>query len=214
MTIAFDADDVLVDHTPAINEWHNREYGTNHTIDDYTQFELWGVWGCSREEAIGKVMLFMDSDDGRYMPAAPGAQDAVKYLGQLDDLVVITGRREEFRESTNELLKTHFSNAFNGIYLSNNYASNNKPDIRKWKIAKQHGADIIIEDKLIEAEECAEYGMLVLLMDKPWNQTEELPDNIVRVQNWGEAIERINEHYETKALAQLEDIKHYREKST
>jgi uncharacterized HAD superfamily protein len=55
----------------------------------------------------------------------------------------------------------------------------------------------MIDDTLSNARDCAETGIRVLLMDRPWNQvgadsTElALPAGVERVRGWEEVVERV-----------------------
>ncbi len=51
--------------------------------------------------------------------------------------------------------------------------------------------DLIVEDSLTHAIECAKRGIKVILFDKPWNQAS-LAENITRVKDWNEILQRIN----------------------
>ena len=50
--------------------------------------------------------------------------------------------------------------------------------------------ELIIEDSLETAEECASSGLRVLLFDCPWNQNSNLPEGIMRVKSWKEIVEK------------------------
>ena len=58
MIIGVDIDDVILKVNEQMQAWHNREYNTNFRFEDITEYDLWNVWKCSREEAIKRVMTF------------------------------------------------------------------------------------------------------------------------------------------------------------
>jgi uncharacterized HAD superfamily protein len=52
---------------------------------------------------------------------------------------------------------------------------------------------IFIEDSLKNAFEISSHNIPVILLDKPWNQEENLPENIHRVKDWDEILQKIEE---------------------
>lgn len=53
----------------------------------------------------------------------------------------------------------------------------------KWREAKQPG-DVLIDDNLEQCIAWAATGHKALLLDRPWNQAEELSAGVVRCANW------------------------------
>jgi uncharacterized HAD superfamily protein len=51
--------------------------------------------------------------------------------------------------------------------------------------------DVFIEDYLVEARIFAEAGVLTLLFNQPWNQSDALPVNCRRVRDWGTVVDII-----------------------
>ena len=83
------------------------------------------------------------------------------------------------------------------IFLEKDYEIHFSGDIyegRKLKdeICNDLNLDLIIEDSPYYSKNCAEKGIKVLLLDKPWNQNCE-HENIIRVNNWKEVLEKIKE---------------------
>ena len=53
------------------------------------------------------------------------------------------------------------------------------------------GFDLFVEDYLENARDLAALGIQVCLYDQPWNQTDALPDGVVRVRTWEEIEEAV-----------------------
>ncbi len=68
----------------------------------------------------------------------------------------------------------------------------------KVREAKRLKLDLFLEDALDYALPIATTGVPVILFDRPWNQTETLPDNVFRVDDWKQAEAIIKKIIEKK----------------
>ena len=75
------------------------------------------------------------------------------------------------------------------MFFSSNPYCNTKGKT-KGELCKDLNVDLMIEDDPKYAEDCALKGINVLLLDKPWNQNCIEHENIIRVKNWKEILER------------------------
>lgn len=200
MKIGIDLDDVVVDFFPSFLNFYNAEYEKNFRFEDINNYHIWEVGiGENKEEAIALVDEFYDSSWFEKIPVVEGAEKGVEELLRLDKkLKIITSRPLRFREKTNNFFKRYFSDLKLGIYYSSGL---HQQGGTKADICKREGIDIFIEDCLKYAEECAENGVRVLLLDKPWNQ--EGNGKVERVYNWDEILEKINE---SKKEGEKDDI--------
>ena len=53
--------------------------------------------------------------------------------------------------------------------------------------------DIFIEDEPRYCEDLAATGAKVFLIDHPWNREYTTPENIIRVKDWDEILQKIKE---------------------
>lgn len=192
MLIGVDLDDVLADTFSNLIAFHNDNYGPYLTKDKFSSWQLSNVFNITEEEAIKRVLEFDDSCYFEGIKPVDGAVDAVNMLKQSNKLIVITSRLDNLLEKTEKWLEKYFSNTFSKVYHTYHSwmgAANKK---KKVEICLDLKVDYFIEDSLDYARECAEKGVKVLLYDNPWNQCKELPENIIRVQNWKEIVSIIN----------------------
>jgi len=63
---------------------------------------------------------------------------------------------------------------------------------KKSEICKELRIDFLVEDSLEYARECAKNGTKVFLFNAPWNQTDNLPDNIIRINSWNKIIKYLS----------------------
>lgn len=188
MVIGIDFDDVLADTVGQLIEFHNDVYGTTLTRDQFHSPRWWEVWGGTRDQSVKKFFEFKDTSHFKNVQPVEYAIDAIDELSKNHTLVVITSRQIEFVEETNDWIKKHFPNKFKDIFLANHaHWALSGESTTKLEICKKEQVNILIEDNLEYAEECAEEGIQVLLLDTPWNQGK-LPDNVYRVHSWKEIV--------------------------
>jgi len=60
-------------------------------------------------------------------------------------------------------------------------------------LCKERGIKIMIDDNKLFANELAEKGVKVFLLDKPWNKNYDKHKNIIKVKDWKEVIKKIQE---------------------
>lgn len=190
MKIGIDIDDVLVDTVSPLVEFHNLKDGTNHSIGDSEKFGLHTLFKCSEEEGINKVYEFFDSDIFKNLTPFKEAVNVVNLLNESNDLFAITARDGTVKEHTLNWFDEFFKDKFKGIFFTNQFSGNGEIKT-KLEFCNELGVSILIEDRRKYALECAQAGIKVFLMDKPWNQNCEHA-NIIRVKNWGEIMEKLN----------------------
>lgn len=190
--VALDIDDVKADFNHALQSWHNRNYGVNFSREDINVYELWDIWGCAQEEAIRRVHEFYDSKDAKLMGPISGAQRGVYNLSEDFELVSVTSRPLVVERMTREWVANYFPGRISRVFLTNGYSLNGekraKPDI-----CKRTRARVIVEDSAQNAIDCYNVGIGAVLLDAPWNVNVEVPEGVVRVSDWGGAVEAVRE---------------------
>ncbi|KAI8145955.1 hypothetical protein BJV82DRAFT_602866 [Fennellomyces sp. T-0311] len=219
-TVAVDLDQTLAHTLEAMVLWHNEVYNTSFTFADFDTYDFHKVWGGSMEEACVKVREFYDSPHfEQIQPIHDFALEALKMLKKRKfSLVIITSRQQFIAEDTKKFVDKHYPGIFESIYFCNlgltdqeqmEYVS--KP---KSAICQEIGADVLIDDNLEHAVDCAGLDIQVLLYDRKgqyrWNHTKTrkvastltsmsrqlyhnhhhapLPANVTRVSSWKEII--------------------------
>jgi uncharacterized HAD superfamily protein len=194
MKIAIDIDEVLVDFVTNFLRDHNRRRGTALSKEDISSYRMWELWGETKEESDRSFEEFYNSELFRNLEPAKESIWAVNNLSKDHELHIISSRPETIHEFTRSWVQKHFPNCFSGIHFSKKRPVNGK-SLKKAEISAGLGVDLIIEDSLEYAKECAERGIRVLLFDAPWNQSEKLPHRVYRVFSWTEAFNIINTNF-------------------
>ena len=192
MKIGIDVDEVLCDTLAGFIAFHNQVYGSALVHADFTSYEWSSVLGLSFEEASRRVHEFLDHELFTGVAPVSGAVEAVRELGVNHELVVVTSRWDKMIPPTYTWIDAHFKNVFSDIHFSKNaFAMGNNVNTRtKADICEQEGIDLIIEDALEYAKECAIRGIEVFLYDQPWNSGA-LPDGMTRVESWDAVVKKM-----------------------
>lgn len=202
MLIGIDLDNVLADLAPALIKFHNNFFDASLEVNQIFSHNLWQVWGGTPEETIEKVYNFYKSDYFKNILPVNGSVEGVTDLARNHNLVVITSRPHFLADETKSWVYKHFTDKFSGIHLTNQFSLGESR--KKSEICSELGVDVLIEDSLEFAMDCATKTK-VLLFDSPWNQ-KELPDGIIRVHSWKDIVDSISklERTDTKNLDKLE----------
>jgi len=191
MIIGFDLDDVLLSFQDTMRQYHNETYGTNYTREQDNTWNLWERWNCTPEESVKRVRDFFAHESHHAAPPLPGSVDAIRALKQNHEFCIITAKPESFKEKTEEWLEKHFPNMFDKLVFTNAFHGDGKKR-KKSEVCNELGVQIYIEDAMHNAQDVADNGIPVFLMDSPWNQGELPSPLITRVFSWDEIVEKIN----------------------
>lgn len=184
-------DDVLLNFNEALLVHANRKYNKNIKIDDIdTYLFLEEKFGVSGEEVVSTLNNFFFHAD--HIEASPNSEaiDVVNNLSKKFDLLIITAKPETLKDSTNEWLNKHYTNMFSELHFANHFGLTEKKR-KKSEICQELGIDIFVEDSLGNALDVSSVGIPVLLIDKKWNQDDNLPDLVKRVHSWSEIEKEI-----------------------
>ena len=183
--IAIDFDDVIIDTTPYMQELYNKKFGTKMQLKDNFTGDLEAHGAPDIATIISRVEDVLNMDEMRTISPLKDTISIIKQLAEHHRLYVVTGRSPILETATTNFINEYFPDVFQSIVFAS-YLRKGKSRTKS-RICKKLGADLLIEDHLGHALEAAEGGTEVLLFgDYPWNQSENLPNNITRVKNWEE----------------------------
>ncbi len=184
MTIAIDLDEVLAYSLQCEIDWHNHTHGTNLIREDYHDLNYMKVWNCTREEAVKRVLTYLQTDFFRNIEPFQGAIAGVNYLSGIDRLVIVTSRTDEVRRQTEDWLDLYFPNKFAEVHFCNLFSGIGKKPVKKFKKCQDLGAHTIIDDSPNFTLECAQNGIRAILFDHLWNRKVKLIENMERAYGW------------------------------
>ncbi len=191
MVIGVDFDDVIVSTNESMALWHNRVYGTSYKLKDILSWELSHLWGCALEETIQRIHEFFSSVEHHSTEQVYGAVDALEILNERN-LQIITARPMDFEQVTIRLAERHIPFLIDRFNFINALTFEKVPKRTKAEVCIDLGVEVFIEDNLDYAHNVAAVADIpVLLFDRPWNQSDDLPANIYRVYSWNDILERL-----------------------
>jgi uncharacterized HAD superfamily protein len=193
-TIAVDLDDVLGNEKEAVRLFINERFGFNHTPEDYlVDGEYWGywesVWGQDTEKGEEMHQAYIDAGaKGRHEPVT-GAFEAIEKLKRKFNLIIITSRGDKHVQITKVWLQNHFPDVFKRVEFIPLWGE--RKVITKAYIAKQLGAEFLIDDNYEHCEQAVEAGLETILFGTyGWNRRyRHLPSGMTRCDNWAEVLE-------------------------
>lgn len=192
-TIAVDIDDVIAAENDGVREFINLEYGEKHSVEDYlVDGEYWGywesVWDIGDEEAKKRFDAYLASDVKDNLKLVDGAGKAIRRLKKSHRLVIVTSRYGRQLETTEPWLEKHFRKTFDGVAFVGTWDKNR--EITKAIIAREIGADYLIDDNAEHCNLAAKAGIQALLFgDYGWNRNTELHPKVKRLKNWQQVLE-------------------------
>lgn len=187
MIIASDFDDVAFDCNRSLIDFIGKRYGVVYGYQDIYTWDLWNIWGCSKEEAMRRILEWYESPEHEEAPTITGSVDAIAELARECAIHIVTARPPHTRERTYAWIERHFPGIFADVHFTGNLLPGGKP---KSEVCRELGAAFMIEDSLRNTLEVAAAGIPVLLFDAPWNQGA-IPANVTRVSGWPQILETI-----------------------
>lgn len=190
MTIGIDIDQVLADTLETYLKFHNQKHNSNFKIEDCYSLNWWDVFGISEEQFVKDYDEFCETGVAQNIKPVKGSQEAIKMLRSKHDLIAITARPKSIAKNTKEWINKHYPEIFSEIYFTRDKTLGDE-SMPKYQVCHNIGANILVDDSLEYAEDCALNNIKVYLFDWPWNQKEILPESIVRVRHWNELIKHL-----------------------
>lgn len=184
--IAVDMDDVLLEHAQAFVNYSNTFYGTKITVNDYS--EDWSeLWKVDYIELNARVAQYSYSEIPKFRPIK-NAYNILRDLAKDYTLVIVTSRKKEYDQMSQDWIKKHYPHIFSAVYFAGIWDTITPDSIKGTKaaICRELNIDYLIDDQLKHCLAFAEFGVQGLLFgDYSWNQTtDKLPDNVIRCPSW------------------------------
>ncbi|CAN0138753.1 unnamed protein product, partial [Ectocarpus fasciculatus] len=161
--IAVDLDEVLGQFVLQLCAFHNDKHGTSLTPESFNSYYFHEVWGGTRAEADAKMVEFFQTPYflGGIPPLAGAAEVLRKHSRSLT-FYLVTSRQDSLQAHTREWIDAHYPGMFAGLRFGNHFSTEgavrSKPDL-----CRMIGAEMMIDDNIKYAAECASAGIRTLL---------------------------------------------------
>jgi len=189
MKIGIDIDEIITEFARGYLRMYNEKYEKNLKFEELLTYVLCEPLKISQEASLKLADEYYNSKHFDKIDLVDGAEEGVRKLNQDHELIFITARPSHIKEKTELFLKKLFPNFNLGVVYSKNMW---EEGLLKSEICNNQKCNVLIEDDLRHALECAEKGIRIILFDKPWNQGVS-HENLIRANNWNEILEKINE---------------------
>ncbi len=182
-TVLVDIDDTLADTQTAVLQWVNAQSPQQYSYRELTREH--------REKNSGHyyemVQQLLNSPDDLQVEPYTNALEALKQLHRADyEIHIASARKESLHQLTLDWLKRH------GFvdYVKQVHPRSSKVRGHEFKVmvAGNVKPEAAFDDTLEVAEALAESGVTVYLIDKPWNTSDNLPQNIIRTPDFASAV--------------------------
>lgn len=190
MLIGVDLDEVLADLMSQLIVFHNHRYGTRLRREDFESYNLWEIWGGTKQDATRKVREFYCSEYFRGVLPVKGSVRGMDFLIERGyKPIILTSRYGEGVRQTMPWLGKYFRDKFFGIIFSDDYID--ERGIKKAELCERLRVEFMVDDDIGVARSCAKKGTRVFLLNYPWNQLRKEELDIERVDGWEEIVEKI-----------------------
>lgn len=182
--ICIDLDDTIWEFHKIFFDFYNRKFGTNYKIEDYNIYDFPKFFNLTGKEVLEIFQEFQKTEFSKNLKLLENAKEILNEISESYEIYFVTARHEGLKEETFNELKNLFNFEFKTFFTRRE--KDHSEIMSKARYCEENGIKIIIEDKLETVLECAAQGMKCILLNYPWNQREDLNENITRVENWEE----------------------------
>ena len=185
--IAVDFDDVLFPCVGHMTDFLRLQGYPHLRAENITVFHLHEIMGCSPQRALEIELAYhqLGTPKETVLPIA-NSQEIIQLLKQrYRRLSVATSRRSNYGQSNIDYANHYYPKAFSDFYFGDQYGETNHTP--KSSICVPENVDLIIDDNLDHAIDCAKAGVQVILFgDYGWNKTPSggLPEGVFRASDW------------------------------
>jgi len=197
-TIAIDIDDVLAQSAKKIIEYSNKKWGMSLAVEDYNE-DLSKLWQVDHIEMKRRVDEYFDSGVLSVYEHDPSAMLVLDRLKNKYNLIVITSRNNRTKNDTIDWINNKYPGIFEGDHIHfagfwDNISDGSAIYYTKGDLVKNLNADYLIDDQLKHCLSVSALGMKSILFGNySWNKSDNLPQNVQRVENWLDILRYFDE---------------------
>lgn len=194
--IVVDIDDVLSRTADRIIEFGNKTWGHIHTLDDFTE-KLQEMWQVDEAEANERWLAYMDSGSFENYDVIPRARQVLEHLSKKYRIIAVTSRRASLMDVTKQWLNANYPGIVEEVVPALIFGEGKKDShlLTKAEILQKVGAEYHIDDQPKHCIGAASVGIIgILYGGYPWNKHVEVPDQVVRCDDW----DAIQEYFDGK----------------
>ena len=189
--IAVDIDEVLAANAPSFVAYTNQQWGMNLSVDDY--HEHWAqLWKTDHDETLKRAKQYNHSGVMESMSHFEEANATLTQLTKQYRLVIVTARRKELAEITQQWIERHYAGIFSDIHHAGIWDTEHPEasTFTKADICTKIQASYLIDDQSKHCNAAQGVGIQAIMFgDYPWNRSEKLVEGVTRRANWHAVLE-------------------------
>ncbi len=190
LKIGIDLDDVVFEFMKTLVNYYNEKTRSNFLYEEMNSYKISDTLKINHEEVDDIIKEMIEKNKNLDMAVCEFAKESILNLSKNKEIYFITSRVH--RKNTLESLQKHFSDINFELFFSSNPYVNNEGK-HKGEICLDLNIDYMIEDSYEHAINCANSGVKCFLIDKPWNKNRGEHEKIIRVKNWKDILEKLEE---------------------
>ncbi|MEM2916667.1 MAG: hypothetical protein QXT19_04920 [Candidatus Woesearchaeota archaeon] len=189
MRIAIDFDGTIANTYVLQRQFCKEKYGI-----DFPWFAMTGALRRQylTEEQVVEVKKYAHGPATLDAPLVPGAREAIQSLVLAGHkIIILTGRVAAGAQSAKEYLKRNKIPYHHFIFVSDDEKRRlaDGTILSKNVVVNRLKLDVIIDDQQKGLGSLTSSGVMVIIIDQPWNQQEILQQGVLRVKGWREIAE-------------------------
>src|SRR3989344_4200129 len=185
--IYVDVDDTLAETTEVFLSYLEKEHNIILKEEHLYEYPFSENYLQKKFKKFDYIRDFEKSPYFRKIRPAENSQAAISSLAKNNKLFIVSGRNMGLMKETKKWISKFFPGYFSEIHLVNNNPRKNEvKGIPKHEMFKRLKCSFAVEDDPGPALSISEMGCKVLLFERPWNKSLNLNENLIRVKNWTE----------------------------
>lgn len=171
-------DDVLVEFQQGWISYNNSRYGTSYVFEDFTDFDWSIVMKIPLEEAFRRLFEFYETEEFHKLVPIKESLENLHDLALNNSLMVITSRPSTVSNASIKWLNTYYPHLFKQVLFTRQITKDGfDHKVTKADLCRQYQVDWLVEDAPFHAEQVANAGVKVALLEKPWNKNVKLSNS-------------------------------------
>ena len=139
------------------------------------------------EERIKEAKEYVHGEATLSAPLMSGAREAIqKLIAAGHTVIILTGRVQAGMKYAKEYLAQHRIPYHHFLFVSDDEPRRlkNGEILSKEAVLHHLHFDVMIDDQLKELAKLTAAGVTIIILDQPWNRTEDIPPGVIRMNDW------------------------------
>ena len=188
LKLGIDIDEVVVEFVKSFLNFFEEKMNKKVSYEEIISYSFEIPFGMNKKEIHDLIHEHSTEDNLLNLDLVEHSKESILDLTNDFDICFVTSRHLNNKIATIKFFEKHFpENNFKFFFAGDAWGGAKS----KYEIAKELNLKYFVEDNFDYALSCANVGIKTFLLDKPWNQNSGKHENITRVKNWKEILEKL-----------------------